>query len=569
MSEASGTNAWPGSRAASPWIDPGDRLAAPIAVSPPPRGLTPSTHRSKTQPAPDPIPQTPSHGSPASAVRGASTVAGDFATIATGRFAVIALSAISILFITRMLGPAGYGTVALVGIVGTLVFNASSSWTATSVRRYGREDLELRGTMNRLTWNRLVIVTPVALVSAALVIVLKAVGALPGSLGWSLVWIALVLALVSILVDHWSCLLETSGRMRVSAGGQLLNGGAFAATLVVLAASGSHLTPTELLLLDAVTSCLFLIVVLPVVAKVGLGPVDVDRALLRRMLVLSVPLIGVVLSQFVFASVDVFILRIFRSSGDVGVYAVAYQAYTMLSGLASSAPVVLVPLFVSMQMAGRRALIQHHLARGVPIGLFCIAALTGIVVPVLPTVTPLILGDAYRNAATPLAILFIGLDLLFVAYLAMPLLMLREQTRVAALINGVAAAINVIGDLLMVGVFHIGIVAPAIATSGALLFVAVAFESRARALLDVQRRLDPVLAAPLVAGLIPTLILGGVGGALLGLGASLSTSLAIVVWRNPFNAEDVRLIASLELPAFAKRTVRKTASLSRTKPGEG
>ena len=325
---------------------------------------------------------------PVESIRGATTVASDLATVATGRAALALLSAVSVLITTRMLGPAGYGTVALAGIIATLVYTVTSSWTGVSVRRYGREDLELRGTMSRLTWNRAIIGMPLAVVSIAAVIALKIFGGLPSAVTWPLVWIVIASALTTIVLDHWVCLLETSGRMRLSAVSQVVTQAVYVAILFAIFTLRGHGTPVLILAFGLGTQALLSLALVPFLWSLGLVPLAADRPLLRRMLRLSTPLIGFTVSQYVFASIDILVLRIFRSQADVGVYAVAYQAYTVLSRVAVSATAVFVPLFVSLELAGRRKLIERYLERGVPQGLLLIALAGGVAIPLLPSHRP-------------------------------------------------------------------------------------------------------------------------------------------------------------------------------------
>jgi O-antigen/teichoic acid export membrane protein len=456
-----------------------------------------------------------------------------------------------------MLGPAGYGTIALVGIVATLVFTASTAWTGIAVRRYGREDLEVGRTMNRLTWNRALIGAPLAAISVAAVLTLKFIGALPSSLTWPLVWIAIGSALVTMVVDHWVCMLETSGKMKVSAGSQVASQVLYVGILVALFVIARRASPQIVLMLALGCSCLLAIGVAPVLWRLGVVPPSIDRTLLRRMLRLSTPMIAFTVSQYVLASVDIVVLRMFRSQADVGVYAVAYQAYTVLSRVAVSATAVFVPLFVSLEMAGRRNLIERHLRRGVPQGTFLLAATGGLAIPLLPLLVPVMFGHRFEAAATPLSILALGLLCLFAGYLVSPILTLHEDTRAIAAITVVAAVINVAGDTLMIGVLHMGIIAPAIATSGALAFVFAVFYARAQQALDQDVRFDAWVVAPMIAGLVPTLAWGGVLGAVTGIAGAAVASAGIIMWRSPFSREDADLIAKLDLPEVIKRGVVK------------
>jgi len=495
-------------------------------------------------------------GSQVGAIRGLRSVASDFATIAGGRLASVLLSFATVLITTRMLAPAAYGTVATALIVANLIYTVSTVWTQPAIRRYGREDLELRGTMSRLTWNRSLIAAPLAALAVAVVIALKAAGALPAELSWPLVGLTVGNGLCLIVVDHWQSLLETAGRMKLSAIGQLLRQLTYMVALAVFFLASRHRSPELLMTLSFAVALGLVVGWLPAIWRWGLRPVELDLTLLRRMLWLTIPVIGLTLSQYVIGSVDIIVLRSFTTPAAVGVYAVAYQAYNVLQAVAMAAPAVFLPLFVSLKMAGRRDLIERYLDSAVPQLAFLLCATVGIGVPLLPLLVPIVFGHAFAAAAQPLSLLCIALILLFGAFLMTPILVLHEQTRKTALINVVGAAINVTGDLLTVGVLHMGIAGPALATSAAIAFVFLANYALARRLLGVVSRLDGLLSAPLVAGLAPSLALPQPEGTAIGLAATLCTSAALVAWRCPFSAEDAQLVEKLDMPRPLKRALQ-------------
>jgi O-antigen/teichoic acid export membrane protein len=258
-------------------------------------------------------------------------------------------------------------------------------------------------------------------------------------------------------------------------------------------------------------------------------------------------------SQYVFSSVDVILLGVFRSQANVGVYAVAYQAYTVLSAAAVTATAVFLPLFVSLQMAERHHLIVRYMERSVPQLLLVISVLAGVGIALVPLAVPVVFSAKFAAASEPLAILGLGLAFLFASYLIAPILTLHEQTRATAAINGVAAAINVAADLILLGVFHFGISAPAIATTGALAIVFIAFYARARKTLGTMGWPDVVIGLPVVAALVAALTLDKVPAALVGIGAVAALTAAILAWRCPFTREDVELVEKLEMPGPIKR----------------
>jgi O-antigen/teichoic acid export membrane protein len=287
--------------------------------------------------------------------------------------------------------------------------------------------------------------------------------------------------------------------------------------------------------------------------KTAIVPFKVDRDLLRRILKLSIPMIGFTVSQYVFSSVDILILKIFRGQADVGIYAVAYQAFSTLTGIAQSVTIVLVPLFVSLKLAGREDIVKRYVQRHVEQGLFLVAVFAGLAIPFLPLIVPVMFGPAFASADTPMAVLMFALTFFFANYLIAPVLTLYEQTRAMAVIFTCGAALNVVGDVVLVAILHMGILAPAIATSAALASMYAGYYFAAGRVLQTARRLPIVSLTPLCAGLVPILVWRGVTGSLIGVSCVVLASVALIIWKRPFRQEDAAAIAVLRLPNFVKR----------------
>jgi O-antigen/teichoic acid export membrane protein len=280
--------------------------------------------------------------------------------------------------------------------------------------------------------------------------------------------------------------------------------------------------------------------------------------------VFALPLVAFAASQYGMRSVDIIVLRAYRPASDVGVYALAYQGYTMLQTLATTITIVLIPLFVSLGEANRSQLILRYFERLVPQSALIVAALGGLLAPAVTVALPLVLGSHFADAARPLALLVAALALLFMASMLAPILMLHERTRAISVVNVAALALNVIGDVLLVGWLGLGIMGPAIATVGALAVIMAGYLAVARRVLATEASLSPALALPLLGGVLPSVLLPAASGVPLGLlGAAGLT--ALVVWRSSlFAAEDAELVEKLDLPTpVRQRAVRVIRWLAR------
>jgi O-antigen/teichoic acid export membrane protein len=499
---------------------------------------------------------------PPEAVRGAATIVGDYSSVVGARIASVALSFAAIVVTTRILGPTGYGTVAYVTILATLIFTVGSVWTSSAISRYGREEYELRGEMTAVTWERLVVTLPVLGIATGLVVGLRAIGLLPQHLGWGLVLAACAYGVALVVSDHLVYVLQAVGRMRLSALAVVARQFAVVAALLVIWLADAGSGP----LLVVIVISLGWLGLTPLLAttvwRAGIWPPRFDPLVRRRIFVFSVPLIAFTISQYVIQTVDFAIIGAYRGTAAVGVYAVAYQGYTVLQNVAAAAASILTPLFVSLRAAGREDLVERFLDRVVPQLTFVAASAAGILAPLVPIAVPLAFGSGFDKAAASLTLLLVPAVLLFAANLLAPIIVLHEATVPVGLISIGAAALNVVGDLVLIGAFGVGIIGAAIATTLSILCIVVGYDRLVARRLGTSARLGPLVFAPLVVGVTAALLLPAGAAAAVGWLLALACTIALLMFGRVFGAEDAVIIQHLPAPlrrpahAFIARVAR-------------
>jgi O-antigen/teichoic acid export membrane protein len=490
-------------------------------------------------------------------VRGLNTVVGDLTSVTGGRVATMILAAFSVVVSTRILDPPSYAAVAYVTLGATLMLVSASSWHAAAATRYGREELDRSGHMHRTAWARLTLAAPLVAVIGAMLPALKAGGVLPREFTWPLVALSVALGIFLVALEQLLSLLDAAGRMRLGALASVLRQAAFLAGLLVIAAVGVTNSPETVAALTVGVTVLLAAGLVPTQLREALWPPRLDRAHLRRILVFALPLVVFSISQFGIRSVDIVVLRAYRPPEDVGVYALAYQSYTMLTQFCTTITIVLVPLFVSLREAGRTALVERYFERLVPPAALTLSGAGGVLAPLTVVAVPIVFGSAFSDAARPLALLTAAVALLATASLMSPILMLGERTRAIAAISALAFALNVAADFVLIGWLDAGVIGPAIATVATVAVVAAGYFVVARRELATAPALHPALVLPLVAGVLPPLLLPPWPGVPIGVvGAALAT--VLVFWRAPlFTAEDAGLIGRLDMPdAWRRRLVR-------------
>jgi O-antigen/teichoic acid export membrane protein len=494
-------------------------------------------------------------------VLGAASALTDAAALGLGRAAGVGLALVAVALSTRILGPKGYATFAYVTIAATFLFTVGSGWTIAATLRYGREELELTGRMNAVTWERFMVTAPAVLATTVFVVILGAVGALPRTLGWPLLGIALVYGFVLVVSDHIVYALQSLGRMKASSLGVVSRQALVVAGLVAVLISGS--TSVGVVTVVTIAAWAVLAVVFSsMIWSEALWPPVFSAELRRRIFVFSLPLTAFTLSQYVIQTVDLPLIGVFRTTRDVGLYALAYQAFTALQQVAAAVVSVLTPLFVSLRTAGQEESVRRFAQRMIPQFTLFAATIAGICLPLIPWLVPIVFGEGFEGSSAPLAILLTATVLLVTANLFAPILLLYEASRAVGIYNLAAALLNIVADLLLLAVFHLDIWAPAAATVAS---VAVIVWGYARATRPFTGRIPAARALvllPVVPGLFASLALGGVARPLIGCVAALVTGCAILVRGGIVDRSDVEFVMRAGLPSPLRRILLRGIALA-------
>src|SRR5207248_2666447 len=122
-------------------------------------------------------------------------------------------------------------------------------------------------------------------------------------------------------------------------------------------------------------------------------------------------------------------------------------------------------------------------------------------------------------------------------------------------INVVAAVVNVVGDLILVGVIGVGVIGPAIATVVSFGVIAAGYFYVAADCLELHPTLPFATMVPAAVGVAGALSLHGPFAPVLGLAAVVASSLIVLRWARPFTSGDVDMIEKLDMPASLKKLV--------------
>jgi O-antigen/teichoic acid export membrane protein len=439
----------------------------------------------------------------------------------------------------RLLGPAGYGTLALLLSAAQFLYGIVVQWSMGALVRFGRESLMGAQAGGKVFWSWL----PLAIGSLAVAASLAA-----ASWPWIIRYAVVPrrpssLLAIGALVTVTACtaaldqLLQTSGRLVGYALGQPLTKLGFLAGLAILCAAPDHATPVGVAAVMAGGAVLQIAARLPAAERRLLVPVSLDGTLLARMASYAVPLVPGYAAAFLSNWVDVLFLRAFRPVAEIGPYYLSYQGFLAAVAPLATIHVVFLPGLLRSRIAGDGDT-RWFLERLLP-GI--IAAWTLVVVTAAlaaRALVPVVFGPGFEQASRYLAILLVAAAFQVVPHVCSPVYAAYDALGDAARVQLATTGLNVIGDALLVPRY--GAMGAAVAT--ALSYAIGAAVSWAL----IRKRFAPAAVRPL---LLPCLA----GAALI--------ALAVGSLDQPFF-----IVAGIScVVAVAARQLRRFASMERAR----
>lgn len=478
----------------------------------------------------------------------------DYLSLLSGNLFLIPLGIVSVAMATRILGPEGFGYIAIFNLVATWVVMLTTNWTATSLVRFGREEYDQQGKLNHVFWARTIILTPCLLLGVAIVylsrILISDYMKMPS---WA-VWLVIGSAFILTARSYLDNIFQAIHRMKAYAMAQIV--------FVAVSISGLSLiffglfpkTYLTVIILGLITNAITIIILsLFLIPRRVLSPVKTDRTVLREVFLFSYPLMIGNLAAYVVNWIDVIVIKHYFSLSDVGGYQLAYNIFNLLAGLLSSTTILITPILVSFLAAKREDLVLRYSTRLVPQGTLLWATVIGIGVGICPLIFPIFFSEGFNVSATYFQFLAIGLVLNSLANFYSGEITAYKLMKLGMMASVARGGVNLVGDILLVPIM--GPLGAAVSTTGGIIVAALCY------LLICQRQLQQrilwqfILVLPALLSLGISRILSGPWTYFWATVVTLVSSYYLAKTFHLFRSDDLVLFDFVQMPSSLRKAI--------------
>ncbi|MEM3374816.1 MAG: oligosaccharide flippase family protein [Candidatus Woesearchaeota archaeon] len=378
-----------------------------------------------------------------------------------GQLASNLIGLLNIMILTRILTTEEMGKYSLFIMVASLAIQIGISWTDASVLRHGREEFVKHKKINKSFWARFRLYVPLLLLCITLyTLFYKKISeyvSMPSYVVLLIIMYFFLMSLVSYLGNIYRSIdviskaayIITLHKFFYFIGLVLIFFGVIKSNLILI-----------IVILD-LSLLLTLIINLIGFDKSVIMPYTFDMEYFKKIWSYSWPQFIGFTGIYIINFVDLHVIKEYMTLSDVGVYNVAYNGFTLITGFILLINTLFLPLIVEYKAKDRYDLIKKYYKK---IPLLSLLWLFLVIIGILISdkVIPLFFSQKYVASVPSFKILLIATFFYFIYVCLMPLVNAFDLILYNQIFNVVKAIINIILDYILIPKF--GIIGAAYAT---------------------------------------------------------------------------------------------------------
>lgn len=479
----------------------------------------------------------------------------NYSAIFFSNLASIFLQFISLIVITRILGPEGFGRFSLFLVIANLITLFGITWTSASVVRYGSEEFLKEKKLSKVFWARNIILFPCLLIFLVGTYVLRDRVMSYIGIGMQSFWFLMLYILSITFLDYLRYIQQAIGQFKMYASTIFLER---LMTIVGLCGIVVGIFPKHILTVigSYIVADILVVVIFLCFLKWGyFFPIEFNREYIKKIFFFSYPIIAGSVSSYIVNWIDIIVIKKYMDISQVGIYSLSYRGMSVLQTIIISTITLLNPLIIGFFVEKREDLIVKFIKKIIPQGLLLWAYFLSLMIFLSFYLIPKIFGQNFFGSIMPFSILMIGLTLNFLSCFYSPILTTYELIKQSMGVNVLMALINLAGDFVLVP--KIGINGAAVATSFSYSFGAIFSFYIANKRLQLKEWKQLLSVMPIFFSMFMLLFPNSVWvRTVVFIGITIGTLIFAKTFR-VFSHDDVEMFKKINMPAFLYNLINK------------
>jgi O-antigen/teichoic acid export membrane protein len=366
-----------------------------------------------------------------------------------GKVGTAIIGLVSLIILARMLTTEDMGKYSLFLMIINLALVLGLNWSDSSVVRHGREEHITNNKVNQTFWARMYLFVPILVTFSILFSIFSRTITNYIGIDSNLVYLVILVFVFNGVLNFINYLYQSTDKMNKSAY-VLLSQKIFyliCLGIVLLGVFKANLTVALILL-----NVSFLLAVIFNIISFDfekIRPYKFNKAYFKKIWAYSWPQLVGFPGLYAVNYIDIFVIKRYMTLANVGIYNIAYNAFTNISIIIIIIQTLFLPLLVEYRIKKKYGLIKNYV-KNIPLYTFYWSIIVVLGLLASKYIIPFVFSTKYTLSVQPFNILLLATICYFVIACLLPLVNAFDYIIYSQIINLIYAGVNIIMDFILV-----------------------------------------------------------------------------------------------------------------------
>ena len=376
-------------------------------------------------------------------------IARDGTSLLFGKIGTIVLSLATLMILTRTLTTEDMGKYSIFLMIVNIAVLLGLNWSDSSIVRHGREELVSHKKINQSFWARMYLFTPILIFFVLVFSIFKKKLTEYMGIETNLMFLVIGVFVLTGILNLIEYIYQSVDQVKKSSFVLFYQRLFYVLALLLLFFKIMPATMANILILINISFVLAIILNLTFFDFRLILPYHLNIQYVKRIWSFSWPQFIGFFGLYAINYVDIYVIKKYMTLADVGTYSIAYNGFTMLSGILLLQYRLFFPLMVEYRTQRKFHLIRKYLQKMTSfLVLWVIIVLVGFFLS--DYIIPLIFSESYVGAIPAFKILLISSIFFFLSTYLLPIVNAFDFILYSQIFNLIKCAVNIIADFVLV-----------------------------------------------------------------------------------------------------------------------
>lgn len=366
-----------------------------------------------------------------------------------GKIGTAVIGLVLLMILARVLTTEEMGKYSLFLMIVNLALVVGLNWSDSSVVRHGREEHVKSNKINKSFWARMYLFIPIIILISLIFLIFKNKITEYIGINPKFIFLLIFIFILNGLLNFINYIYQSTDQMKKSAYVLLSQKAIFLISLGIIMMTSVSSNLTLVLLLINLSFLLALIINLFFFNYEKIKPYTFDKKYFKKIWNYSWPQLIGFPGLYIVSYIDIFVIKKYMTLHDVGIYSMAYNGFTVITGMLMIYYTIFFPLIVEYKTKKQTQKIKDYI-KNIPghISIWIFLVIIGLFFSEFIITT--IFSTKYVESIAPFNALLIASIFYFASISLLPIVNAFDLIIYSQIFNLIKAGVNITADFILV-----------------------------------------------------------------------------------------------------------------------